>query len=103
MPIYLDKLHTLTIEKAKFDLAKAKLEREAWLVMINLGRPFIRPTTSNNSNSEISKTSRKVFAFAPQFASLPEVEISENFQNRFRLLNLRKLRHLKSRNNICWN
>ena len=97
MPTYSDKLHDLTAEKAKFYLAKAKLDREARLAMINSAQSLTPPTTSGRNDKEIGEILREVFALEPQFVGLPQEKISKIFQHRFRYLNLYKLRHLKGR------
>ena len=100
IPSYLDELHAQAVEKAKFDLALAKLEREAWLAMINSGQALTAFTMSGRNHEKISETPYKVLAFALHFAILPQ-KISKIFQHQFWHLNLYKLRHSFSRNNIC--
>ncbi len=85
-----DKLHSHAVEKTK-------LQREAWLAMINSKRLFTTPLTSSHNNKKISETSRKVFALALKFAGLLPEKISKIFQNRSQPLKLYKLRHFEIR------
>lgn len=88
------------MEKAKFDLAKARLEREARLTIINSKRYLTAQKTYCRNNKEIDETPRKVLALALQFACLPHGEILIIFQNWFWPLNLYKLQYLKGRDDI---
>ncbi len=76
-----DKLHALVVEKTKFDLVKARLEKEARLAMIKSRRSLTAPTSNGRNNKEIDETSRENFALAPQFTGPPQREISKIFQN----------------------
>lgn len=61
----MEELQALAVEKAKFDLAKTKLEGEAWLAMIDSGWSLIALTTNGRNNKKIGKTFREDLALAP--------------------------------------
>lgn len=100
MSSHIDKIHAFFVEKTKFDLALAKLERETRLAKINSGKSLTTPKTSGRNNKNINEISSKVFALASQFAGMPQGEILKIFQNLFWPLILYKLLHLRSHDDI---
>ncbi len=98
---YLDKLHTLTVEKAKFNKAKSKPKREAWLIKVNSRWSLNAFITNSHYINKIDVNSWKIFALAPFLARLPRENISKIFWNRFLPLNLYKLLYFNNCDKIC--
>ncbi len=58
---HLDEFYALVVEKVKFNLAKPKLKRKTWLVIINSRPSFITPTINGRNVKEIGEIFCEIF------------------------------------------
>lgn len=74
-----DKLNAFAVKKNQVRLDKAKLEREAWLAIINSGSFITTFTLADTHGKEIKDVLCKIFAFVLHFATLFQREILKIF------------------------
>lgn len=90
------------MEKAEHDLAhdkrKAAAEEAGWVTSLVPLRT--RTTAAIEEDDYTGEISSKVKALATQFAGLPQGEIAKVFSNRFRPMNLHKLRLMRGRDDL---
>lgn len=91
-------LFNIALEKAESDLAHGKLRDAAELAAMGAAAIAVRPKTSAPTLDEDEYTGEipnEVKLLASQFAGLPQGEIAKIFANKFRPMNLHKLRHMR--------
>lgn len=91
-------LFNIALQKAESDLANAKLRDAAELSAMDATSVVHRPRLPAGGLEEDEYTGeipKEVKALTSQFAGLPEGEIAKIFADKFRPMNLYKLRHMR--------
>lgn len=96
-------LFNIALERAKFEFTHCKRKAEAELLEMSTSAVVHRPKPISERREDEDYTGeipQEVKAFASQFAGLLQAEIAKIFANRFRPMNLYKLRHMKGRDDL---